>query len=130
MKTRKPKIGIIAVARTTFDIPFAEEILDRAWQNLENLDIEIIASFLVRPEFSKQDFKDFAQYCRNLKLFPVLFSTLTPLPGTDLYDEVKSRLITTNYDHFDLAHTVLPTSLKTLTGFSLNGSFRGTFSVS
>lgn len=78
---------------------------------LKNLDIEIIASFLIHPEFSKQDFKAFAQYCRNLKLFPVLFSTLTPLPGTDLYDEVKSRLITSNYDHFDLAHTVLPTTL-------------------
>jgi radical SAM superfamily enzyme YgiQ (UPF0313 family) len=84
---------------------------ENAIKILKDLDIEIIASFLIRPDFSKEDFRAFGQYCRNLKLFPVLFSTLTPLPGTDLYEEVKSQLITNNYDHFDLAHSVLPTKL-------------------
>ena len=84
---------------------------ENAVKILKDLGIEIIASFLVRPEFTKEDFRECARYCRKLELFPVLFSTLTPLPGTDLYAEVKSRLITGNYDHFDLAHTVMPTTL-------------------
>jgi radical SAM superfamily enzyme YgiQ (UPF0313 family) len=47
---------------------------------------------------------------KSVDLIPkVLF--LTPLPGTDLYNEVKDRLITSNYDYFDFFHTVLPTSL-------------------
>jgi radical SAM superfamily enzyme YgiQ (UPF0313 family) len=84
---------------------------EKAVKILKDLDIEIIASFLIRPDFSKEDFKAFRQYCRRKDIFPVLFSVLTPLPGTDLYEEVKSRLISNNYDHFDLAHPLLPTAL-------------------
>jgi hypothetical protein len=36
---------------------------------------------------------------------------LTPLPGTDLAQEVEAQLLTRNYDFFDLLHTVLPTEL-------------------
>lgn len=84
---------------------------ENAIKILNDLEISITASFLVRPDFTKEDFMDFAQYCKNLELFPVLFSVLTPLPGTDFYEEVKSQLITDNYDLFDLAHTVLPSRL-------------------
>jgi hypothetical protein len=40
-----------------------------------------------------------------------MFSVLTPLPGTDFYEEVKDQLITDNYDCFDFVHTLLPTEL-------------------
>jgi hypothetical protein len=33
------------------------------------------------------------------------------LPGTDLYEEVRDRLITPDYDFVDFFHTLLPTSL-------------------
>jgi hypothetical protein len=36
---------------------------------------------------------------------------LTPLPGTDLMEQVQDRLITDDYDFFDFIHTVLPTTL-------------------
>jgi len=36
---------------------------------------------------------------------------LTPLPGTDLLEQVEDRLITDDYDFFDFIHTVLPTTL-------------------
>lgn len=73
--------------------------------------IEIYASFIVRPEFTKEDFKAFKKYCRSLALSFPTFSVLTPLPGTDLYEEVKGKLITRNYDLFDFIHTLLPTKL-------------------
>lgn len=78
---------------------------------LQDLDIEIWASFIVRPDFAKADFTAFRQYCRDLKLVFAGFATLTPLPGTDFYEEVKDQLITQDYDLFDFIHTVLPTSL-------------------
>lgn len=78
---------------------------------LQNMDIEIYASFIIRPEFSKDDFREFRRYCRNLGLNFAMFFVLTPLPGTDLYEEVKDKLITPNYDYFDFLHTLLPTSL-------------------
>jgi len=37
-----PRVGVLAVGRTTFDVPFAEELLESAWQSLLKMDIELI----------------------------------------------------------------------------------------
>jgi len=84
---------------------------EKAVHILQDLGIETYASFIVRPEFNKADFRAFGQYCRNLALGFATFAVLTPLPGTDFYEEVKSQLITHNYDYFDFIHTLLPTAL-------------------
>jgi hopanoid C-3 methylase len=88
---------------------------EKAMRTLNALDISMIASFLVKPGFSREDFRGFREYClrlkRELKFSMFLFSVLTPLPGSDFYEASKSELITHNYDHFDLFHPVLPTKL-------------------
>jgi L-fucose isomerase-like protein len=38
----KPRIGVLAVGRNTFDVPYAEEILSSAWKRLQTLDAELI----------------------------------------------------------------------------------------
>jgi len=78
---------------------------------LQANDIEIYASFIIRPEFTREDFIAFKDYCRELDLSFTTFAVLTPLPGTDFYEEVKDRFITRNYDMFDFIHTILPTKL-------------------
>jgi hopanoid C-3 methylase len=85
---------------------------ENAVKVLQDLDIDIYASFIVRPEFNKEDFLGFRRYCRRLGLSFASFAMLTPLPGTDFYDQVKAQLITHNYDYFDLLHTLLPTTLS------------------
>ena len=42
MDAVKPIVGVLAVARNTFDVPYAEEMLSTAWQSLERLDIKIV----------------------------------------------------------------------------------------
>ncbi|NOZ26009.1 MAG: B12-binding domain-containing radical SAM protein, partial [Nitrospirae bacterium] len=78
---------------------------------LQSAGVEIYASFMVRPQFSRDDFRQFRHYCRRMRLNFATFSVLTPLPGTDFYEEVQSRLLTRNYDYFDFLHTLLPTAL-------------------
>ncbi len=78
---------------------------------LQDLDIDIWPMFIVRPDFTPRDFSELRQYCLSLSLPFIGFSVLTPLPGTDLYEELKDRLITCNYDYFDFFHTLLPTAL-------------------
>ena len=39
------------------------------------------------------------------------FAVLTPLPGTEFFDEVQDQLITRDHEMFDFIHTVLPTTL-------------------
>lgn len=78
---------------------------------LKSLDVEIKPGFLVRQDFDKSDFEEFRNYCRGLDLNLFLFTVLTPLPGTDFYEEVKDQLLTSNYDYYDFIHTLLPTKL-------------------
>jgi radical SAM superfamily enzyme YgiQ (UPF0313 family) len=84
---------------------------ERAVKILHDLGIDIYASFIVRPEFDRDDFAALRRFCRHLDLNFASFAVLTPLPGTDLYEEVKDQLITYNYDYFDFIHTLLPTRL-------------------
>jgi radical SAM superfamily enzyme YgiQ (UPF0313 family) len=83
----------------------------KALQILKGLDLDIWPMFMVRPEFDHRDFADLRQCCLDLDLSFIGFSVLTPLPGTDLYNEVREQLITANYDYFDFFHTLLPTTL-------------------
>lgn len=78
---------------------------------MHDLDIEIYGSFILRPEFTKQDFAAFRAYSRQQKLIVASFAVLTPLPGTDFYEEVKDQLLTHDTDFYDFIHTVLPTKL-------------------
>ena len=75
------------------------------------LGIDIYASFIVRPEFTASDFAALRDYCRELDLSFVSCAVLTPLPGTDLYAEVRDRLVTDDPAYFDFIHTLLPTTL-------------------
>jgi radical SAM superfamily enzyme YgiQ (UPF0313 family) len=83
----------------------------KAVKILKSLGIEIFPTFIVRPEFDREDFGDLRKYCLDLDLDFIGFPVLTPLPGTDLYQEVKDKLISSNYDYFDFFHTVMPTTL-------------------
>lgn len=78
---------------------------------LQSLGIEVFASLIVRPEFSKEDFAALRDYCRDLDLNFATFGVLTPLPGTDFYQQVAEQMILRDYDYFDFVHTLLPTKL-------------------
>ena len=40
----RPRIGVAAIARPTFDVPYAEEVAGKAWAALESLDAELIGT--------------------------------------------------------------------------------------
>ncbi len=84
---------------------------EKAVRILQGLGIDVYASFIVRPDFTRSDFDALRHFCRRMDLDYAGFAVLTPLPGTDLYQELREKLITHEYDLFDFIHTVLPTAL-------------------
>lgn len=78
---------------------------------LNELGIDVYASFIVRPDFDREDFAAMRRYCRRLELKFASFAVLTPLPGTDLYEMVKDQMLTHDTRYFDFLHTLLPTRL-------------------
>ncbi len=83
----------------------------KAIQMLKGLGIDIFPTFIVQPDFDRQDFRDLRKYCLQLSLPFIGFTVLTPLPGTELYHDVKDSLVASSYDYFDFFHALLPTKL-------------------
>jgi len=78
---------------------------------LQKLGITNSAHFIVNPNFTEENFNQLYKYVCDMDLFQPVFTVLTPLPGTELYQTNYDRLIIKNYDFFDHVHSVLPTEL-------------------
>ena len=84
---------------------------EKAVAILKELGIILYASFVVNPDFSKEDFRSLTAYVRRLKLNHASFSVLTPLPGTVMHEERHAELFPYRPEMYDFIHTVLPTRL-------------------
>ncbi|HEY4118797.1 MAG TPA: radical SAM protein [Byssovorax sp.] len=73
--------------------------------------IYVTGIFMVRPDWTKQQFADLWDYVNSMTIGIPLITILTPLPGTQLYRAYKDKLLTTDHRLFDLLHAVLPTRL-------------------
>jgi len=79
---------------------------------LKQLGINILAHFLVFPEYTVEDFNRLYRYVEEKNLFKPAYPVLTPLPGTELFDQSSDNLLIKDYSFYDFAHSVLPTSLS------------------
>ena len=76
---------------------------------LNKLDIELYATLILPMDFTKMDFNNLVKWLRNLDVTFVNLQPLTPLPGTDIYDDYKKDLLVDREDYhlFDMAHVIL-----------------------
>jgi radical SAM superfamily enzyme YgiQ (UPF0313 family) len=73
--------------------------------------IDIWGAFIVDPLWERADFDALIEYVRKLHISFPQFTVLTPLPGTQLFQEKLHTLTTHDYELFDFLHSVLPTKL-------------------
>jgi radical SAM superfamily enzyme YgiQ (UPF0313 family) len=78
---------------------------------LQRLDIGYTPNFIVDPGWDRSDFEKLKHWVDETGAYNSGFSVLTPLPGTDLWDETVDQVVTRDWELFDIAHTVLPTKL-------------------
>lgn len=67
--------------------------------------------FMVRADWTVEQFDQLIEYVNSLQIGVPLFTVLTPLPGTQLFRAYRDQLLTTDHRLFDLLHAVLPTRL-------------------
>ncbi len=84
---------------------------DRAIKILQDLGIGYTPNFIVDPDWDREDFHKLKRWIDRTGAYNSGFSVLTPLPGTDLWDDTKEDLTTHDWELFDIAHAVLPTKL-------------------
>ncbi len=84
----------------------------RAIEILKELQVGFACNFIVDPSWGAADFAQLRDWITRHGTYNSGFSVLTPLPGTDLWDEVKDQVNTQDWELFDIAHSVLPTHLS------------------
>lgn len=83
----------------------------RAAKILDDLGILMYASFMVDPDFAKEDFRKLISYIRKLKLRYATFTVMTPLPGTELHAKREKDLLSRKPELYDMMHALIPTRL-------------------
>lgn len=78
-------------------------------QILRESDIELYATLIIPPDFRKEDFKHLVAWLRKLNVRFVNLQPLTPLPGTDIFDEYKRSILAERqrFQVWDMAHVLL-----------------------
>jgi len=83
----------------------------RAATILRDLGVMMYASFMVDPDYSRDDFRALVGYIRKLRLTYATFTVMTPLPGTELHAAREAELLSTKPELYDMLHALLPTRL-------------------
>jgi radical SAM superfamily enzyme YgiQ (UPF0313 family) len=84
---------------------------EKALEILYSHGIGVTASFIVNPDDTAEDFANLRRYIERLRIKTIQFSVLTPFPGTDLFTQVRDKIVAKKCELFDGLHTVLPTKL-------------------
>jgi radical SAM superfamily enzyme YgiQ (UPF0313 family) len=85
----------------------------KAVEVLQRNGVDIYASLITRPEYTREDWRRLWNYIRELGLYYVNISPLTPLPGSVTWEQFKGRITVDRRAAglFDLVHCVLPTRM-------------------
>jgi len=78
---------------------------------LRELGIMMYASYMVDPDYTVEDFNSLKKHVRAMKHNYATFTVMTPLPGTELYERNRERMLSHKPELFDMLHTLLPTRL-------------------
>lgn len=82
----------------------------KAVELLKQNNIETWGAFILgEPSETQEDVKRTIEFSKLINPGTAQFTILTPYPGTDLWNQVKHRLITRNWDLYDAMHSVFKT---------------------
>ena len=81
-----------------------------------DLGVKVYGQFIVRPDFTRQDFAELVRFIEYYKIDYPAFTILTPIPGSEVctsFDNVieKQPNGRPNWDLYDLHHAVTETAL-------------------
>jgi radical SAM superfamily enzyme YgiQ (UPF0313 family) len=84
---------------------------NRALEILHANNVDPLGAFIINPDYVRSDFDRILEYMDRMKIYYFEFTVLTPFPGTQFYDDVKSDIISYDTRLFDLTHSLFPTNL-------------------
>jgi radical SAM superfamily enzyme YgiQ (UPF0313 family) len=64
----------------------------------------VTGNFVIDPDWQEADFENLWAFVERHQLFQAGFTILTPLPGTSYFEEMRSRVASQPWAHFDMHH--------------------------
>ncbi|MBU0729364.1 MAG: B12-binding domain-containing radical SAM protein [Proteobacteria bacterium] len=87
------------------------EINTESIRILHDLGITVIGDFIISPDYDEQQFDALAGYIKDNKVDLPIPSVLTPLPGTQLFETLKEKIVISDLDYYTFTNAVIPTRL-------------------
>jgi radical SAM superfamily enzyme YgiQ (UPF0313 family) len=81
--------------------------VDQTGQGVEvarSLKYGVTGNFVIEPEWREADFENLWAFVERYELFQAGFTILTPLPGTTYFEEMRARVQSRPWAHFDMHH--------------------------
>jgi radical SAM superfamily enzyme YgiQ (UPF0313 family) len=85
----------------------------RAFEVLRRARVDVYASFILGPDWELRDFEELQSYLFRHRIYYCVLQPLMPLPGTEIWEEWKDRVILDRDHHelWDISHLCLPSRL-------------------
>jgi len=81
--------------------------------------LEIVGYFMIDQSYTEEDFLRLIDHVKKIDIDQPVFSIVTPFPGTQIYEELKDKIITKNYEYFDGMHALTPTVIHPIRFYKL-----------
>jgi hopanoid C-3 methylase len=78
---------------------------------LHDIGITIVGDFIISPDWNEGRFQEMRDYLEKNPVDLPMFSVLTPLPGTPLYESLKAKIVIHDLDFYTLTNAVIPTRM-------------------
>ena len=73
---------------------------------MQEIGINCVVMLITDLDFRAKDFREMYNFVRDLNVRHMAVSIYTPIPGTELYEQFKDKLLTDNPENFDYMHLV------------------------
>jgi radical SAM superfamily enzyme YgiQ (UPF0313 family) len=84
---------------------------EKALQICRDNDVSVNGQLIINPDYDTRDFRAAAKYVRRVGVSHPTYSVLTPLPGTELYEQQDTHIQDKDHKLYDLMHAVVPTRM-------------------
>ena len=85
---------------------------ERALTSLRAIGVAVHAAFMVRPEYTEEQFQRLREYVQSLPPVQCSFTVCTPSPGTPDYEGMRPEIWVDNpHDLHDCMHPLTPTTI-------------------
>ncbi len=82
-----------------------------AIRTLRDVGITPLTIFITDPQWGEDDFDRLEAFIEGMELPSAAFTIMTPLPGTEMYEQRKQEIVNHDYGYYDVVHTIVPTKL-------------------